>query len=146
MQYIGARFQKPDKSYKIFREIRQFKVDMLGDDIEIPRTTFKQIGGYEHVKLALFRMLDQFNNAIANPDEQESIRSKGFIFHGPPGTGKTLFAKAIANEMNATIQMISGPEIVDKWVGQSEANMRKIFAAARRKCPFWLSFLMNLTV
>ena len=65
---------------------------------------------------------------------------RGFIFHGPPGTGKTLFAKAIANAMNATIQMVSGPEIMDMWVGKSESNLRRLFTVARRNAPAVIFF------
>jgi SpoVK/Ycf46/Vps4 family AAA+-type ATPase len=72
--------------------------------------------------------------------ERQKLIPRGFIFHGPPGTGKTLFAKAIANEMNATIQMVSGPEIMDKYVGQSESNLRHIFATARRNAPSVIFF------
>ncbi len=140
MKYIGTQFTSPTPSKRINQEIRQFKVDMLGDDIEIPTTTFEDIGGYDKVKHLLQRMLNVFFNMQGGADKKLQIRSKGFIFHGPPGTGKTLFAKAIANEMNATIQMISGPEIMEKWVGQSEANMRKVFATARRNAPSVILF------
>nr|WP_237525771.1 AAA family ATPase [Streptomyces sp. SID4985] len=65
---------------------------------------------------------------------------RGFIFHGPPGTGKTLFAKAIANELNATIQVVSGPEVIDMYVGESERKVRELFAAARRSAPSVIVF------
>ena len=140
MTYIGARFTKPKPSRELFREIRQFKVDMMGDEIEIPTTTFDDIGGYESVKHELRRMLRELAGPSNQIGEKVLVRSKGFIFHGEPGTGKTLFAKAIANEMHATIQMISGPEIINKWVGQSEANMRMVFAKARRNAPSVILF------
>ena len=134
MRYIGAKYREPTPAKDIFKDLRWFKVNMLGDDIEIPDTTFDDIGGYNEVKRKLFEFLKAFSTG------KQKIRSKGFIFHGPPGTGKTLFAKAIANEMNATIQMISGPEIIDKWVGQSEQNVRQIFATARRNAPSVILF------
>lgn len=140
MQYIGTLFKQVSSSTRIFREIRQFKVGMIGDDIEIPKTTFTDIGGYEDVKMELTRVIRHFIQGHSAANDKVEVRSKGFIFHGPPGTGKTLFAKAIANELNATIQMISGPEIMDKWVGQSEANMRQIFAIARRNAPSVILF------
>jgi transitional endoplasmic reticulum ATPase len=60
---------------------------------------------------------------------------RGFIFHGPPGTGKTLFAKAVATAMDATILVVSGPEVTDMYVGESERKVREIFAEARRNAP-----------
>ena len=65
---------------------------------------------------------------------------RGFIFHGPPGTGKTLFAKAIATEMGGTIQVVSGPEVTDMYVGESERKLRELFAEARRNAPAVLVF------
>ena len=55
--------------------------------------------------------------------------------HGPPGTGKTLLAKAVANESNSHFISISGPEIMSKFYGESEARLREIFKEAREKAP-----------
>lgn len=60
---------------------------------------------------------------------------KGVLLHGPPGCGKTLIARAVANETDAFFRTISGPEIMDKFYGQSEANLRKIFDEATAKAP-----------
>ncbi|MHA1918069.1 MAG: CDC48 family AAA ATPase [Candidatus Ranarchaeia archaeon] len=60
---------------------------------------------------------------------------KGILLHGPPGTGKTLLAKAVAHETNANFATISGPEIMSKFYGQSEENLRKIFLQARENAP-----------
>src|SRR5262249_8338444 len=75
-----------------------------------------------------------------NPKLQHELIPRGFIFHGPPGTGKTLFAKAIANQLNATIQVVSGPEVTDMYVGESERKLRDLFAEARRNAPAVLVF------
>ena len=71
---------------------------------------------------------------------QRELIPRGFIFYGPPGTGKTLFAKAIANQLNATIQVVSGPEVTDMYVGESERKLRELFAEARRNAPAVLVF------
>jgi len=60
---------------------------------------------------------------------------KGILFYGPPGTGKTLLAKAIANETKANFVSINGPEIIDKYYGESERKLRDIFKEAEEKAP-----------
>jgi len=60
---------------------------------------------------------------------------KGVLLHGPPGTGKTLLAKAVANETNANFILINGPEIMSKYYGQSEENLRKKFEDAEKNAP-----------
>ena len=60
---------------------------------------------------------------------------KGILLHGPPGTGKTLLAKAVASETNAHFISISGPEIMSKFYGESEARIREIFKESREKAP-----------
>ncbi|MCW2247734.1 SpoVK/Ycf46/Vps4 family AAA+-type ATPase [Azospirillum fermentarium] len=141
MRFVGATVAPGSDTRHIFDVIRQFKTSSTGE-IEIPDISFENIGGYDHVKQELKRMIDLVAGRVPGLSEQQRERliPKGFIFHGPPGTGKTLFAKAIANEMNATIQMISGPEIMDKYVGQSESNLRHIFATARRNAPSVIFF------
>jgi transitional endoplasmic reticulum ATPase len=136
MRYVAAEKVARTPAVDIYRAIRQFKTS-TSDEIEIPDTDFDSIGGYDHIKLQLRRIITLVAGPIAGIDERQraELIPRGFVFHGPPGTGKTLFAKAIANELNATIQMISGPEIMDKYVGQSEDNLRRIFATARRNAP-----------
>src|SRR5436305_4446103 len=60
---------------------------------------------------------------------------KGILLHGPPGTGKTLLAKAVASESNAHFISISGPEVMSKFYGESEARLREIFKEAKEKAP-----------
>ncbi len=137
MQYVAAKLApNAVEARHIYRHIRQFKTS-AGDEIDIPDTGFDDIGGYQEVKHQLQQIIALIGGPIEGIDEKQrsQLIPRGFIFHGPPGTGKTLFAKAIANEMNATIQMISGPEIMDKYVGQSENNLRRVFATARRNAP-----------
>ncbi len=141
MRFVGATLGEKSDPRRIAEVIRQFKTSASAE-IEIPDTTFAHIGGYEHIKQELGRLIALVGGTSTgiSDSERDQLIPRGFIFHGPPGTGKTLFAKAIANEMNATIQMVSGPEIMDKYVGQSENNLRRIFATARRNAPSVIFF------
>jgi len=141
MRYVGATVAPGTDPRDIYDVIRQFKTSS-SNEIEIPNTSFKDIGGYDHVKQELQRIIALVTGRVGGIDDRQrqKLVPRGFLFHGPPGTGKTLFAKAIANEMNATIQMVSGPEIMDKYVGQSESNLRHIFATARRNAPSVIFF------
>ncbi|MFI9831294.1 ATP-binding protein [Streptomyces sp. NPDC051913] len=111
---------------------------------EVPNVTLGDIGGYDEVKDEIRQTLAIISGAQSLPDDMEEVRSelvpRGIIFYGPPGTGKTLFAKAIANGMNATIQVVSGPEVTDMYVGESERKVREIFASARRSAPSVIVF------
>ncbi len=141
MRYVGAKVAPQSPSKDIYREIREFKITS-GSEVEVPDTTFADIGGYDHIKRQLKHAIALIAGDIKSLDDEQrgKLLPRGFIFHGPPGTGKTLFAKAVANELNATIQMISGPEIMDKYVGQSENNLRQLFATARRNAPAVIFF------
>jgi AAA+ superfamily predicted ATPase len=123
--------------------IRTFKAH-LATGFQIPKVTFAQIGGYEDVKRELLEALRIMAEVQYLPDEDRELKStlvpRGFIFHGPPGTGKTLFAKAVASEMRGTIQVVSGPEVTSKWVGEGERKVRDLFAEARRNSPSVIVF------
>jgi ATP-dependent 26S proteasome regulatory subunit len=142
MRYVGAKVAVATDSREIYQVIRQFKLSSAGADIEIPDTAFADIGGYAEIKQKLKHIIHLIAGPVAGLDDKQrgQLIPRGFIFYGPPGTGKTLFAKAVANEMNATIQMVSGPEIMDKYVGQSESNLRQLFATARRNAPAVIFF------
>jgi len=68
------------------------------------------------------------------------IKRKGLLFFGPPGTGKTLLAKCLANECKSSFLAVKGPELLNKYVGESEKNMRKIFQKAEKCAPCILFF------
>ncbi len=134
----------PETRTRILREIRRMTV--VGG-MELPQVDFEtDIGGYDDVKARLRRDLcDLFarRDQLTDPDEVralEELLPKGIIFSGPPGTGKTYFAKALATWLDATLQVVSGPELKSKWVGESEANLRRIFHQARESAPAILVF------
>jgi len=103
--------------------------------IEIPKVKWKDIGGLEKVKKELKEVIEL---PLKNPEKFEKfgIRPiKGVLLYGPPGTGKTLLAKAAANESDANFISVKGPELLSKWVGESEKAIREIFRKARMTAP-----------
>jgi len=102
---------------------------------EIPNLRWTDIGGLESIKRELqeavewpMKYADVFNHANLSP-------TKGVLIHGAPGTGKTLLAKAVATESQANFISIKGPELMSKWVGESEKGIREIFKKARQSSP-----------
>jgi transitional endoplasmic reticulum ATPase len=108
--------------------------------VEVPNTSWKDIGGLEDVKREL-RELVQY--PVEHPEKFEKYGlspSKGVLFYGPPGCGKTLLAKAVANECQANFISVKGPELLTMWFGESEANVREVFDKARAAAPCVLFF------
>jgi transitional endoplasmic reticulum ATPase len=97
--------------------------------------TYEDIGG---LKLQLHRIREMIELPLRYPEVFERLgidAPKGVLLHGPPGCGKTLIARAIANETEANFFSVSGPEVIHKFYGESEAHLRKIFEDATRKGP-----------
>lgn len=132
----------PVKVEKLYQAIRDLKVQTAAKNFEVPNVCFEDIGGYHEVKNTLSKALNLMTGGYELPNEalRRELIPRGLIFYGPPGTGKTLFAKAIANMLNATIQVVSGPEVMDMYVGESERKIREFFAEARRNAPSVLVF------
>ncbi len=104
-------------------------------DEEIPEVTYEDIGGLED---ELTKVREMIEIPLKHPEIFERLgveAPKGVLLHGPPGTGKTLLAKAVANETNAHFMVINGPEIMSKYYGQSEENLRKKFEEAEKNAP-----------
>jgi transitional endoplasmic reticulum ATPase len=103
--------------------------------IEVPKVTWKDIGGLEEVKQNLRESVEW---PLSQPQvfKRMGIEApRGILLYGPPGTGKTLLAKAVANESNANFISIKGPEVLSKWVGESEKAVRELFKKARTVAP-----------
>lgn len=103
--------------------------------VEVPNIKWNDIGGLEALKSELREAVEL---PLLNPDvfSRLGIRApKGFLLYGPPGTGKTLLAKAVANESNANFISVKGPEVLSKWVGDSEKAVREIFKKAKQVSP-----------
>lgn len=108
--------------------------------VEIPNVKWEDVGGLNEVKQELMEAVEWplkyqgiFSYADATPP-------KGILLHGPPGTGKTLLAKAAANESEANFISIKGPELLSKWVGESEKGVREVFRKARQAAPCIIFF------
>ena len=105
------------------------------EDLQVPRVTYEDIGGlHEEVK----KVREMIELPLRHPEIFERLgveAPKGVLLRGPPGTGKTLLARAIASETNASFFSISGPEIMSKYYGQSEENLRDVFDQADEGAP-----------
>lgn len=103
--------------------------------VEIPDVTWNDIGGLEPIKQQLFEAVEL---PLRDPDALKRLGitpTRGILLYGSPGTGKTLVAKALANESKANFIAIKGPEIMSKWVGESERAIRLIFKKAKQVAP-----------
>ena len=101
----------------------------------VPQVTYEDIGG---LKDEIQKVREMIELPLRHPEIFEKLgieAPKGVLLFGPPGTGKTLLAKAVANESNAHFISISGPEIMSKFYGESEARLREIFKEAKEKAP-----------
>ena len=103
--------------------------------LEVPNVRWDDIGGLEDVKQELREAVEW---PLKYPEAFQGLGitpPKGILLYGPPGTGKTLLAKAVANESQANFIAIKGPEVLSKWVGESEKNIREIFRKGRQAAP-----------
>ncbi|MEM2899688.1 MAG: AAA family ATPase, partial [Thermoplasmata archaeon] len=103
--------------------------------VEVPNVTRNDIGGLEDIKIKLKEAVEI---PLVDPGRFKRLGikpPKGILLYGPPGTGKTLLAKAVANESQANFICIRGPEVLSKWVGESEKAVREIFKKAKVSAP-----------
>ena len=120
-----------------FREaLKEVKPSALREvQVQIPDVNWDDVGGLDELK-------DELREAIEWPikhkeafDYVDIETPKGILLHGPPGTGKTLIAKALAKTTESNFISIKGPELLSKWVGESEKGVREIFRKARQAAP-----------
>ena len=103
--------------------------------VEVPEVTWEQVGGLQDVKE---RLKESIEWPLTMPEKFEHFGispPRGIMLFGAPGTGKTLIAKAIANEAKANFISIKGPELISKWVGESEKAVREVFKKAKQSSP-----------
>ena len=116
-------------------DIKIAEKPMKEEEAKVPKVDYEDIGGLgEEVR----KVREMIELPLRHPELFERLgveAPKGVLLHGPPGTGKTLLAKAVASETSANFHSISGPEIMSKFYGQSEENLRDIFKQAEENAP-----------
>jgi transitional endoplasmic reticulum ATPase len=103
--------------------------------VEVPHVTWEDVGGLESLKEELHEAVEwplKHKEAFEHTDVKPP---KGILLYGPPGTGKTLIAKAVAHTTESNFISIKGPELLSKWVGESEKGVREVFRKARQAAP-----------
>jgi len=108
--------------------------------VQVPNVTWEDIGGLENTKQELQEAVEWPLKYPENFEKFGVRPPKGVLIYGPPGTGKTLLAKAVANESDANFIAIKGPELLSKWVGESEKGVREVFRKARQTAPTVIFF------
>ncbi|MBP1467055.1 CDC48 family AAA ATPase [Candidatus Chloroploca sp. M-50] len=107
---------------------------------EIPDVNWEDVGGLEDVRRLLVEAVE-WPLRHSRAFDQLGVRApKGILLHGPPGTGKTLLAKALASQSEANFISVKGPELLNRWVGESERGVREIFRKARQAAPCIIFF------
>jgi transitional endoplasmic reticulum ATPase len=107
--------------------------------IQKPNVKWEGVGGLESVK-------DELSEAIEWPLKHADLFEadvkppKGILLNGSPGTGKTMIAKAVATTSEANLISVKGPELISKWVGESEKGVREVFRKARQAAPSVIFF------
>jgi len=110
--------------------------------ISVPKETWDDIGGMDDVKEKLQQLIEwprKYPKLYSRMNMKDTI-GNGILLYGPPGTGKTLIAKILAHEINANFISVKGPEILNKYVGETERTIRKIFTKARQLSPCIIFF------
>ncbi len=140
--YFGGRltFQvvgvSPAADAALITQRTVFVISEKGEALRgVPQVTYEDIGG---LKDEIQKVREMIELPLRHPEIFEKLgveAPKGILLYGPPGTGKTLLAKAVATESNAHFIPISGPEIMSKFYGESEARLREIFKEAKEKAP-----------
>jgi transitional endoplasmic reticulum ATPase len=119
-----------------FQALRQVKPSVLRSvEVESPNVPWDEIGGLQEIKRILQESVE---GALLYPELYQRTGAKaprGILLWGPPGTGKTLLAKAVASQARANFIAVNGPELLSRWVGAAEQEVRELFAKARQASP-----------
>jgi transitional endoplasmic reticulum ATPase len=138
---FGSRFQEfrvvetVPKGIVVIRPDTAVRLEAPGAQAAPGRLSYEDIGG---IGGAIQRVREMIELPLRYPEVFERLgidAPKGVLLHGPPGCGKTLLARAVASETDATFLSVSGPEIINKLYGESEARLRQVFEQARKQAP-----------
>ena len=131
---ILQRIQITDDDFReALKEVRPSALREV--QVQIPNVSWDDVGGLDELKEELREAIEW---PIKYKDAYDYVNvetPKGILLHGPPGTGKTLIAKALAKMTESNFISIKGPELLSKWVGESEKGVREIFRKARQAAP-----------
>lgn len=108
--------------------------------VQVPDIKWDDIGGLDNAKQELREAVEWPLKYPESFDKFGVTPPRGVLIYGPPGTGKTLLAKAVANESQANFIAVKGPELLSKWVGESEKGVREVFRKARQTAPTVIFF------
>ncbi|ELZ42832.1 ATPase AAA [Halorubrum saccharovorum DSM 1137] len=108
--------------------------------VELPKISWDDVGGLSSAKEQVQESVEWPLTSPEKFDRMGVDAPKGVLLYGPPGTGKTLMAKAVANETNANFISVRGPQLLSKWVGESEKAIRQTFRKARQVSPTIIFF------
>jgi AAA family ATPase, CDC48 subfamily len=108
--------------------------------VELPKITWDDVGGLDSPKQEVKEAVEWPLTTPEKFDRMGVEAPKGVLLYGPPGTGKTLMAKAVASETNANFISVRGPQLLSKWVGESEKAIRQTFRKARQVSPTIIFF------
>lgn len=108
--------------------------------VQVPDIKWDDIGGLDNAKQELKEAVEWPLKYPESFDKFGVTPPRGVLIYGPPGTGKTLLAKAVANESQANFIAVKGPELLSKWVGESEKGVREVFRKARQTAPTVIFF------
>ena len=103
--------------------------------VQVPNVTWDDVGGLESLKEELLESVEWPLKHKEAFERADVTPPKGILLHGPTGTGKTLIAKAVAHTTESNFISIKGPELLSKWVGESEKGVREVFRKARQSAP-----------
>ncbi len=108
--------------------------------VEVPDVSWEDVGGLESIKQELIKTIEWPLKYASLFNYARTRAPRGILLYGPPGTGKTMIAKAVASESDANFISVKGPELLSKWVGESESGIREIFKKARQAAPCIIFF------
>ncbi|RXG58157.1 Peroxisome assembly factor 2 [Armadillidium vulgare] len=134
---VKASLPTENDFLNVLGEIQELRSEML-ELPRIPKVFWRDVGGLEEAKRELINTIQL---PIKHPTlVAKNFRRSGILLYGPPGTGKTLLAKSVASECGLNFLSVKGPELINMYIGQSEENVRNVFAKAKEAAPSIIFF------